>query len=210
MNSFKNISSFIKVEFDPDGGSSFSGLSTTQLLAVSYAFCTQTVENEEVKDTNTDPANEIQTLSVSGNDLTISDGNSVILPGGETKSAAEYEVSWTIGEPIIETSSSGSHSLTQGFHQPKLTVTSAEIFADDLNIEVYPNPTWEFVTIYSERFLENAEYALFSLSGKKLMEGKIMNKTTKLSIENRASGSYLLKLTGENSRPLQTFKIVKR
>jgi len=134
----------------------------------------------------------------------------VISAAGETKSTAEYEVSWTIGEPVIATGSSGSYSLTQGFHQPILSVTPTEIFADDLNIEVYPNPAREFVTINSDQLLENAEYALFSLSGKKLMEGKIMNKTTKLSIENRASGSYLLKLTGENSRPLQTFKIVKR
>jgi hypothetical protein len=44
LNSFKNISSFIKVEFDPDGGSSFTELSTTQLLAVPYAFRAQTVK----------------------------------------------------------------------------------------------------------------------------------------------------------------------
>jgi hypothetical protein len=134
----------------------------------------------------------------------------VVSTTGETKSVAEYEVSWTLGEPVIATGSSGGYSLTQGFHQPKLTVTSTEIFADDLNIEVYPNPTQEFVTIHSDKRMKDANYALFSLSGEKLMEGKITNNITRLNIESRASGSYLLKLSGENKRPLQTFKIVKR
>ena len=134
----------------------------------------------------------------------------VVSAAGETKTVAEYEVSWTIGEPVIATGSSGSYSLTQGFHQPKLSVTPTEIFADDFNIEVYPNPTREFVTINSDQLLENAEYALFSLSGEKLMEGEITSRTTKLNLENRASGSYVLKLSQKNSRPLQTFKIVKR
>ena len=75
---------FIKVEFDPDGGSSFTELSTTQLLAVPYAFHAQTVENDEVNDADADPSNEIQTLSLSGNDLAISDGNTVTLPAGES------------------------------------------------------------------------------------------------------------------------------
>jgi hypothetical protein len=134
----------------------------------------------------------------------------VVSAVGGTKSVEQYEVSWTLGEPVIKTGSPGSYSLTQGFHQPKFTVTSTKIFADDLNIEVYPNPTREFVLIHSDQLLENAKYALFSLSGKKLMEGRITNKTTKLNIESRASGSYLLKLNGENNRPLRTFKIVKR
>ncbi|MGM0619802.1 MAG: T9SS type A sorting domain-containing protein [Bacteroidota bacterium] len=149
-------------------------------------------------------------LTILLNSVVYVSAQEVISAAGETKSAAEYEVSWTLGEPVIATGSSGNYSVTQGFHQPKLTVTSTQIFADDLTIEVYPNPTHEFVLIHSSQLLENAEYALFSLSGEKLMVGKITSKITKLNIESRASGSYLLKLSGENSRPLQTFKIVKR
>ncbi len=86
-------------------------------------------------------------------------------------------MSWTLGEAVIETGSSGNYSLTQGFHQPKLTVTSTEIFADDLNVKVNPNPTQQFISIQSDKLLENTEYALFSLSGEKLMEGEIRDRT---------------------------------
>ena len=96
---------------------------------------------------------------------------------GGTNTVAAYEVSWTLGEAVIETGSSGNYSLTQGFHQPKLTVTSTEIFADDLNVKVNPNPTQQFISIQSDKLLENTEYALFSLSGEKLMEGEIRDRT---------------------------------
>ena len=141
--------------------------------------------------------------------IVVSFAQKVTSAAGGTKSIPEYKVGWTLGEPIIETGSAGNYVLTQGFHQPKLTVTSTEIFADDFNVKVYPNPTQQFISIQSDKLLENKEYALFSLSGAKLMEGEIRDRTTKLNLENKASGSYFLKLSGENNRPLQTFKIVK-
>ncbi|WP_158867904.1 hypothetical protein [Maribellus comscasis] len=75
---------FLKVEIDPDGGTSFIEMGTTQLLAVPYAFHAQTVENDQIDDADADAANELQTLSVSGNNLSISDGNTVALPAGST------------------------------------------------------------------------------------------------------------------------------
>ena len=70
---------FIKIEVDPAGGSSFLHLSTTQLLAVPYAFHSQTVEEDQVDDADADPFNELQDISLLGNELSISDGSTVIL-----------------------------------------------------------------------------------------------------------------------------------
>jgi hypothetical protein len=72
---------FIKVEMDPAGGDSFIHLSTTQLLAVPYAFHANTVENDAVDDADPDPVNEIQDLSLDGSMLSLSKGGgSVSLP----------------------------------------------------------------------------------------------------------------------------------
>ncbi len=71
---------YIKIEVDPEGGSSFIDMGTTQLLSVPYALYATNVENND--DDDADPTNEFQELSVSGNDLSISDGNTVTLPGG--------------------------------------------------------------------------------------------------------------------------------
>lgn len=79
-------SHFMKVEVDPAGGSTYTQLGTTELLAVPYAFHAQTVENND--DADADATNEIQTLSINGTQLSLSkNGGTVTLPAsGETTS----------------------------------------------------------------------------------------------------------------------------
>jgi len=60
------------------GGGSYIDMGTTQLMSVPYALWAENVAN--VDDDDPDPTNEFQTLSISGNDLSISDGNMVTLP----------------------------------------------------------------------------------------------------------------------------------
>ena len=72
---------FTKVEFDPAGGSSFSTLATTKLSSVPFAFVAQTVVNDKVDDADADATNEIQTMTLTGTLLELSDGGgSVTLP----------------------------------------------------------------------------------------------------------------------------------
>ena len=69
---------FIKIEFDPAGGSAFSQLATTKLVSVPYAFQAEYVTNDNVNDADHDPSNEIQTLSISGTQLTLSNGGKTV------------------------------------------------------------------------------------------------------------------------------------
>ena len=74
---------YLKVELDPEGGTSYQHLGTSPLLAVPYAFHAETVSQDAVNDDDADPANEIQSLSLSGSDLSLSDGGgTVTLPSG--------------------------------------------------------------------------------------------------------------------------------
>ena len=70
---------FVQIEMDPSGGNAFQLLGTSQLLSVPYALHAKTVEN--VDDADADPLNEIQSVSVSGYELTLNKGGgSVTLP----------------------------------------------------------------------------------------------------------------------------------
>ncbi len=135
----------------------------------------------------------------------------VVSSGGETQSASGYEISWTIGEPVIETFTGGSNILSQGFHQSKLTVTSlTEILNPDIKLKVFPNPTNDFVLIQFNELIENSGYTLYNLTGKVLESKLITSNETKLDLRNYASGQYILKLTKNSTKPVQTFKIIKR
>lgn len=72
-------SKYLKVEFDPNGGTNFFDMGTAQLLSVPYALYS---EKAGAAGNSTDS----QTLSISGNTLSISNGNSVTLPGGSGSS----------------------------------------------------------------------------------------------------------------------------
>lgn len=97
---------FLKSEVDLSGGSSYTIAGTSQLLSVPYALYAQTAEaanetdpvfgssvaqginsqdtmdwnNDLVDDADADPANELQTLTLAGDTLSIVNGNSVLLP----------------------------------------------------------------------------------------------------------------------------------
>lgn len=135
----------------------------------------------------------------------------VISSNGATATAAGYEVSWTIGEAVIATVSDANNTLTQGFHQSKLTVTAInELSVTDIEIKVYPNPTSDFVTIHFSKIVEKPRYLLFDLSGKLLEQKNIDSSDAKINMAGFAEGVYILKLNHLGSLPLQTFKIIKR
>jgi hypothetical protein len=71
----------LKIEIDPNGGSAFTFMGTTQLLSVPYALHARTVQYDQVNDDDADPYNEIQELQLSGTVLTLTrNGGSVTLP----------------------------------------------------------------------------------------------------------------------------------
>jgi len=71
---------YLEVEFDPAGGFAFLAMGGSQLLSVPYALHAATVDS--VDDADADPTNEIQDISISGNELSISGGSTVNLPAG--------------------------------------------------------------------------------------------------------------------------------
>ncbi|HNU78823.1 MAG TPA: hypothetical protein PKM75_10705, partial [Prolixibacteraceae bacterium] len=72
---------YVKVEMDPAGGSAYQHMGTSQLLSVPYALHAKNVEIEA----DGDASNEIQTLSLNGNQLSLSrGGGTVTLPSSGT------------------------------------------------------------------------------------------------------------------------------
>ncbi|MEN8118484.1 MAG: T9SS type A sorting domain-containing protein [Bacteroidota bacterium] len=135
----------------------------------------------------------------------------VVSSGGETQTASGYEVSWTIGEAVIETVTGGTNTLTQGFHQSKLTLTAINEFpVSEIGLKVYPNPTENFVYIQFSELVENVSYAVYNNLGNLIEKKEIVSTKTKLNFTPYASGQYILKLTRDTNQPLQTFKIIKK
>ena len=134
----------------------------------------------------------------------------VISSGGEVQAAAGVEVSWTVGEAVIDTYISGTVALTQGFQQTKLTITAiSELLLPGIEIKVFPNPTPDIITIHFSEYVQDARYSLYDLRGKLLENKLIRSADTEINMAKYASGQYILKLTEKSNRAIQTFHIVK-
>lgn len=106
---------YLKIERDATGGNNFTLVGTSQLLSVPYALNAKKVEIES------------QTLSVNGNQLAISQGNSITLPssgGGSNTSIQEM--------PLLSGSSGGS-SISTNFSVMTYSIGGNEIYISQTN-----------------------------------------------------------------------------
>lgn len=82
--SFSNISwatdtYFLKVETDPKGGTSYTLTSSSQLLSVPYSLHAKT-SDRALNNNDIDSTNEIQTLSIIGDSIFLTNGGTIKLP----------------------------------------------------------------------------------------------------------------------------------
>jgi len=132
--------------------------------------------------------------------------------GGNTI-ANEGEVSFTIGQIVFYSSSGQNGSIIQGAQQPyEISVLSSinEIKPIGLYVHVFPNPTRDFLMIKFEFELQDEySYQLFDFSGKLIANEKIHNIETKISMNQLAASTYILRIL-KGKEEIKSFKIVKK
>jgi hypothetical protein len=144
--------------------------------------------------------------------ICIINAQQVLSSAGDSYTTGGYEVSWTLGEPVIETLKETNNTLTQGFHQTNITVTALDdLSLPQLELSVYPNPVNHILNIKATGREEiKLQYRIFGIDGRLLLRREIRNNPEEISMLPYAAGSYLLKVTTTSDNPVQTFKIIKR
>ncbi len=133
----------------------------------------------------------------------------VITTAGDHHIASTGSLSWTLGEAIIETYSTGLNSLTQGFNQSQLSATATyELPSLNFNLNAFPNPTSNFIIIETDRVKE-MEYQVYNQQGKLIIQSKLTGLQTKIDFQEFVPSIYIIKIF-EKKIPLKQFKIVKQ
>jgi hypothetical protein len=133
----------------------------------------------------------------------------VISSSGSSFENSSARLSWTLGEPVIETFTAGQSVLTQGFQQSKLTVTAINQISDNsIRIKVYPNPVTSQLTVEAG---ENEKYnfSLIDLNGKVLVKREVKEIVETVDMQIFTPGSYFLTVFSSNGKQFQTFKVIK-
>jgi len=134
----------------------------------------------------------------------------VVASGGNHHEACEISISWTLGETVIETFTTEENTLTQGFHQPQLTVVAVdEIVKLGYMITAFPNPVQNYVTLSVEaENYENLTFRLYDFNGRLIEQNPIQGNLTNVSFEALNPAVYFITILEENKK-ITTLKIIK-
>ncbi len=133
----------------------------------------------------------------------------VVSAAGAHFSNATHQISFTIGESVIATHSNAGNTLTQGFHQTKLDVISLDEISLVENIQVYPNPVLQSLTIYTTGGVGQLTLHMYASDGREVLFKKITAEGEEtIDVSSLAKGSYNLQLIDSN-QSIQSFSIIK-
>jgi len=133
----------------------------------------------------------------------------IVTASGDYYESSNASLSWTIGESMTETYTSGTTILTQGFQQSRLTTTSVfELDNLNISIKIAPNPTPDIITLYIDNY-KDTNYQLFDFNGKLLEKKKIQDESTIISFNRYAFAAYFLKVL-KNNQVVRIFQVVKQ
>lgn len=102
----------------------------------------------------------------------------VIASSGNHFIGTNVQLSWTIGDVIIETYSNVNNQLTQGFHQTNLIVSSVKDLNSNYSVSIYPNPSSDFVNIDVPNNKELLSIEIYNVNGQSVYHESFINKTS--------------------------------
>jgi hypothetical protein len=145
---------------------------------------------------------------------------------GGTATGQGGSVSFTVGQVVYTHLSGQEQSVIQGVqqsHEISVVTSVDEIPFSGIDVQAYPNPASDFVTLHIESGLndhyQTLTYELFDLAGQVLEEKTISADLTNIPMVHLAPATYLLKVYNSSgtrsSEPnpfvnSKTFKIIKK
>lgn len=139
--------------------------------------------------------------SVCGQSNTVASGGSATGAGGSA--------TFTVGQIDYSNASGATGSINQGVQQP------FEFFKDagianlmGTNLQLYPNPTLDWITLKSDKILDGMRYEMTDASGRLIQTSSIQSNETSINMSAFSEGIYHLQVIDSESIQ-QSFKIIK-
>ena len=134
-----------------------------------------------------------------------------VLAAGGDAAGSGGSSSYSVGQILYTTDSSGDGSIAKGVQQPFeiSTIVGVKLTRIHLDLIVYPNPTTDILTLkIDEVSLSTLSFQLYDLHGKMLKSEKIKGDRTRITMKNLPPATYFLKVLNEQEE-VKVFKIIK-
>jgi len=139
-------------------------------------------------------------------------GQVTVPAAGGTAAGTGGTVTYTVGQIAFSTLTGSNGFIIQGVQQPFeiSTITGIEEETISLDYLVYPNPVSGMLRlIIGAPDPENYRFQLFNLNGILLLNSKITERDTEVSMEHLLPSIYFIRVLRGNIE-VKLFKIVKR
>ncbi len=133
----------------------------------------------------------------------VSSGGNAIGSGGSS--------SYSVGQLAYSYQTGSNGSVAQGVQQAFeiFTLNGQEFPEIFLEAKVYPNPVVNTLTLFIKNTdLENLNYQLYDIQGRQIINQPITSEETAITLEDNASGIYILKINSR-TKEIKSFKIIK-
>lgn len=132
---------------------------------------------------------------------------SVVASVGSDTLIGNTNLSYTVGESVIQTLAVGSTNIvSQGFQQPNYDIVVSIVdgeLPDD--IRIFPNPTTGMVMVQVGN--QHFTATVYDLNGKMVVQAQQISSSTPIDLSGIAAGKYLLHLRGQTSYKFSIIKI---
>lgn len=146
-----------------------------------------------------------------GLNITKVQAQQAMIASGGTASSVNGNVSYSVGQITFTTISNPTGAISQGIQRPFeiYTLGSNDFQNISLKMSIYPNPSTTLVNLRIDDLDFNSyEYQLFDITGKQILNKKICQIVTQISLENLQVATYFLNVS-DNSKTIKSFKIIK-
>ena len=128
---------------------------------------------------------------------------SVLNATGQTLRNATFQLTYSVGEPMITVLKNPNDILTQGFIQPETVKKGSEF-------NFYPNPVAD--KLYFENAEKIASYKIYDVAGRQVF-GQAFDKpqrTVTVNLEMLAEAIYIVNAFDSEGKRLHSFQIMKK
>lgn len=137
----------------------------------------------------------------------------VIGTTGKAASRDGMHFTYTVGEALTTTFTGGIYKATQGFHQPDVcaVVSTHDVDLATWNIEVFPNPTTDLLTVRFDGEKSNAlNLSVFTPLGQAVLTHQTLTQPegSPLDCSRWEPGIYLLLLSDPATGAAATVRVV--
>lgn len=133
----------------------------------------------------------------------------VLATAGAHFAIPSIQISWTLGEPITETLTNSSGTLTQGFQQSNIAVVGISDYDFSYSVQAFPNPTIDVVRIELSENVSEGSLSIVDPTGKTIFVKDITESEFMLDFAPYTQGTYFLNLMDENGMLLHTVRLQK-